>query len=173
MNKKAKSLKSALAKIKPEDISIHDGNLTVSGASLEVLEELSTILGKSPEKIMDDAIKAELDALATHTEIALDRTDRRPIAFNGRLLAKDSTRSVNGPNQTRWQVCSIYETDSKKYIVGIENVTCWQGERDFDRADVFDKIEDAITHIEEHAPALVEGVIRLLKKDGISVVERV
>lgn len=109
-----------------------------------------------------------------YTETKLNRTDRRPIVFNGLLLAKDSSRSVSGGNSNRWQVGAIYKTDKQKFVVGIENVTCWQGERDFDRADVFDHIEAAITHCEEYAPGLVEELSRQLKKDhGIEVVERI
>lgn len=106
-----------------------------------------------------------------YTETKLDRTDKRPIAFNGCLLADSTTKDHNS---TRWSNVKLYETDKQKVVVGIEDVTCWQGERDFDRVDVFDTIEDAITHIEEHAARCVESIVRELKKEhGIEVAERI
>lgn len=120
------------------------------------------------------AQKTKQNKMKTYTKTKLNRTDRRPISFNGYLLVKDSTRSNSGSNQNRWTDCFLYETDSQKIVVGIGNVTCWSNERDFYRVDVFDKIEDAITHIEEHAASLTEDIVRQLKENhDIEVAERI
>lgn len=89
------------------------------------------------------------------TQQTLTRTNKRPLAFLGEEIASDSTR---GLNSTRWQKCTVYRTNKGKIVVGIGNLTCWQGESDHYTAEVFTELDSALTHIEENVPSLAPEI---------------
>jgi hypothetical protein len=58
------------------------------------------------------------------------RDEQVDLKFEGDLIAKASSRSVNGPNQNRWTEMKLYKTKSGKFVIGIAGITIWQGEHD-------------------------------------------
>jgi hypothetical protein len=83
--------------------------------------------------------------------VKLSRSGKRPLAFNGEQIATATTKDHNS---TRWTNIEVYETDQGMWIVGIANITCWQGERDSFSAEVFRDLDKAMSHIEETVPSL-------------------
>jgi hypothetical protein len=94
----------------------------------------------------------------------LSRSGKRPIVFHGEQIGSSTTK---GMNSTRWTNVEVYRTQSGKYIVGIADITCWQGERDSFSAEVFGTIDEAVSHIEETVPSLAEEIAEEL---GVSEV---
>lgn len=93
------------------------------------------------------------------TETKLTRTGKRPLAFNGSELHADTTATHNS---TRWIKIGVYETDSGKTVVGIGNMTCWQGEHDSYMAEVFNTRKTAMEFIEEFAPQLASDAAQAM-----------
>ncbi len=65
----------------------------------------------------------------------------RPVVFVGRLLASDSTRQMNGPNQHRWIEWRVFETKDGKVVVELDYATRGEGERSYSRVAVFDDLD--------------------------------
>lgn len=93
----------------------------------------------------------------TMEKIVLKRSERRPLAFEGELLASYET----SPNQAssrwsgspgRWQETRVYRSKSGKYILHRARMTQWEGERNRFEALVFNDLEDLIGFLEEVSP---------------------
>ena len=65
----------------------------------------------------------------------------RPVVFVGRLLASDSTRQVNGPNQHRWIEWRVFETKDEKVVVALDYATRRDGEQSYNRVAVFNDLD--------------------------------
>lgn len=89
----------------------------------------------------------------------LTRTGKRPIEFVGNELFCASTKDHNS---TRWAKCVIYETDTGKIVVGIGDITCWQGEVSRLTAEVFADRSEAISYVEENCAALAPAAAKAL-----------
>jgi len=81
-------------------------------------------------------------------EIVVKRDGERDLAFVGRLIASESTRTNNGPNNSRWNDYSVYRTKSGKYVFADEFTTLWQGEDDQANAGVFNSLEELFKYLE-------------------------
>ncbi len=64
-----------------------------------------------------------------------------PVVFVGRLLASDSTRQANGPNEHRWIEWRVFETEDGKVVVELDYATRGEGERSYNRVAVFDDLD--------------------------------
>ena len=65
----------------------------------------------------------------------------RPVVFVGRLLASDSSRQMNGPNQHRWIEWRVFETNDEKVVVALDYATRQEGEQSYNRVAVFDNLD--------------------------------
>jgi len=80
-------------------------------------------------------------------QITLTRTGNRPLRFVGEQIENESTKWINGKQQNRWSEIGLYRTKNNLYVLAINYYTCWQGEQDHYRADIFDSIEDVAAYL--------------------------
>jgi hypothetical protein len=95
-------------------------------------------------------------------KITLSRTDgRRPLSFEGELLAEVKDRWVSGREHTRWHELRAYRTASGRYVLEVEYVTQWQGEQGSCRAEVYDTMEALVEAVErlEDAPPRLQSLL--------------
>lgn len=82
--------------------------------------------------------------MATYT---IERTDDRPLRFNGELLAavesshNNASTSYSGATG-RWQELRLYRTTVGRYVCEQVDNTLWQGERDRTSATVVDTVDE-------------------------------
>lgn len=70
------------------------------------------------------------------TTITLFRDDEKHLRFVGEVIAEASSRSHEGPTQSRWTELALYRTAGGKLVVARIRRTCWQGEEDQCAAEV-------------------------------------
>src|SRR5438309_2011124 len=88
-------------------------------------------------------------------EIKLNRSNNRALAFHGMEVAYASTKQQRS---TRWMNVRVFKTDRGEYVVGIANLTCWDGERDQLSAEKVRSTKDVITLIQQLAPDLAHVI---------------
>ena len=71
-------------------------------------------------------------------EYVLRRHGAPPLKFRGELLGEYSSRSHNGPRQTRWHELALYRTEAGKLVASIRFRTSWLGEQEKDVVFVCD-----------------------------------
>jgi len=100
-------------------------------------------------------------------EYTIYRTDgRRPLRFEGELLASASNRLVGEKEQTRWWEARVYKSASGKYVFESRYITLWEGEQKSTTADVFSSLDELITAIEK-----CEALTPQLKSDLLAQLE--
>ena len=67
---------------------------------------------------------------------------REDLVFDGRLMASQDNRWVNGRDQTRYSNLSLYVTDSGKYVYHYEYITLWQGESSTSNVQIYDTLAE-------------------------------
>ena len=133
-----------------------------------VVGSLLAIQHKAPRQYTEEAVRQALrtlDAEAAKAEfrcaevheyagkpdtITLPRTGLAPLRFSGELLAEADGYRVRGREQNRWHELAVYKTPGGKWVVRIAFRTQWQGELDYDHAEIVTEasaVEDAFaTH---------------------------
>jgi hypothetical protein len=80
--------------------------------------------------------------------ITLNPTVGRKIKFTGELIGDAGGKWQNGREQTRWTELELYRTESGKYVLSNEYVTCWQGESGSHTVTIFDSAKALIKYLE-------------------------
>lgn|SRR5438093_9298737 len=95
------------------------------------------------------------------SERKLNRTNNRALVFVGEEIASATNRIKDS---TRWDKVHVYKSTSGRYIVGIAQITYWDGERDHYIAESFGTMDEAIAFVErnENARPLAHQVRRQL-----------
>jgi len=78
-------------------------------------------------------------------EIVVKRDGERDLAFVGRLIASESTRTNNS---SRWNDYSVYKTKSGKYVFSDRFHSMWEGEDDLANAGVYNSLEELFKFLE-------------------------
>ena len=77
----------------------------------------------------------------------LTRDGRPPLRFHSDKDWTASNRTVSGSNQNRWTRVTIHRTAGGKYVAAVGHYTCWQGEHDHFKADVFTHPAEVIQYL--------------------------
>lgn len=101
----------------------------------------------------------------TTTEpITVDRTGLPPIRFAGTEIGSGSTGGL-----TRWTAVTIYKTKGGGYVTQVENLTIWQGERDYSVGNSHETAREAIFSLADEdgklGRASQEAIERAVKAD--------
>ena len=79
-----------------------------------------------------------------HQEYNIARSFCQPLRFNGCLISEGSDKRYDS---NRWTNVRIYKTKGGRYIIEIENITCWEGERNTTVTDMFDTAELLVCYV--------------------------
>ena len=74
-------------------------------------------------------------------KIVIKRSGQPPLSFIGTEIGNASSR---GLNSTRWSAVAIYQTQGGRFIAQVDDVSLWQGERDYCRAQSFASFGDLV-----------------------------
>jgi hypothetical protein len=85
-------------------------------------------------------------------EFILDRDAKRPVRFHGTRLLENSGHWINGKDQNRYYVLTLYKHEDGRYILSWEYTSHWQGETSHARVEPFDSVEAAMQALEEFDP---------------------
>lgn len=102
-------------------------------------------------------------------KITLFRSGMSNLRFTGEEVAFVSTRDHSS---TRWTEYKLYNTDKGKVIFYRQDITQWQGEQDYYRADIYNNIKELIAEVVDDE--VVDDYIKyLLKEYGEEIVEEI
>ena len=113
-----------------------------------VVGSLLSIQFKTPRQATEEAVIEALGLLDAEQkaaaqapsddadEFTLPRTGDRPLKFTGEKIAYADGERLAGKEQNRWHEIAVYRIQTGRYVVHIAYRTRWQGELDFDMADI-------------------------------------
>ncbi len=96
--------------------------------------------------------------MMTQTETTLTRTGAAPVRFKGTLLAEADGKMVQGKEQNRYHVLTVYQTEGGQYVLAIDYVALWKGESDHHYASVCKDTWDVVDALQQYVPSdVVQG----------------
>ena len=103
------------------------------------------------------------------------RSDNRnaDLRFNGDKIATNWNRWVNGRDDTRWTEWDLYSTESGKFVYVESDVSLWQGESNFVRAEVFVSLNEFREYFLSSRDTLSSFEKEFLSGAGIELVEEI
>jgi hypothetical protein len=110
---------------------------------------------------MDDDSKTKTSAPMNET-YNLRNDNGRDVKFAGYVMANATSRTNQGPRQSRWTEITIYKTKGGTYIVQIMGLTQWQGETDRHEVTVCTSEAEVIRALEGDV-----GYLGWLAKDAL------
>ncbi len=81
----------------------------------------------------------------------LNRTGRRPLGFVGEQIYDGNTRDHGS---TRWDAVKVFKTETGAFVLGLANITCMDGEKDFFQVRKFVTADEVMTFIKKRVSKL-------------------
>lgn len=125
-----------------------------------VIGSLLNLQHKAPRQYTEAAVlealrlyDAEMAAdEAGAEEYRLPRSGLPKLQFTGDLLASSDGERSQGRENNRWHELAIYRTAAGKYVAAIGYRTRWQGELDYDLAEVLSTPAEVVSYFRVYVP---------------------